>query len=145
MSTELTAQQLQEIANIQPDITFKWVIPENGLECKKNVNGLQDYVVGVHWRYQTQYKDIIVDDYGVEYFEEKADADFIPFESLTFETITGWLDKSKLGMQHSENPIDDIKKRLIIKILNILNPPIIRPELPWIKIEPSVDPTEGQI
>ncbi len=105
------------------DITYNWVIVQ--LDCKPSVDGLQDYVVLCHYRYNGVYQDIFEEIYGTCTFDVKPDnPNFIAYADLTEADVIGWLEGS-LNVEAMQLGID-------AQINSTLNPPIIVLPLPWI-------------
>jgi hypothetical protein len=108
------------------NITYQWVIVQ--LDCKPSLDGLQDYVVTCHWRYNAKYQDVLVDIYGACSFNENPEQDnFIPYEDLQESDVIGWLE-STLDISAMQSSLDT-------QIENVLNPPIVSPPLPWLPKE----------
>lgn len=109
-------------------IEYSYVWDANSLGAVPEIDGMQDYVVVVNWRYRGTVPqpdandDIMVDQYGQQTFQVKPDQpDYVPFNELTQEIVIGWLNLDEEAMQLA------ISKQ----IEAILNPPIIFPPLPW--------------
>lgn len=114
--------------NIVPtdQIIYQWVIVQ--LDCKPSVDGLQDYVVVCHYRYNGTYENIIQDVYGTCSFEiDPEKPNYIPYADLTEDDIIGWLEAS-LDVEAMQNSI-------ATQIENVLNPPIVVLPLPWLPQE----------
>lgn len=103
------------------EVSFYWIIVQ--LDCKPEIDGMQDYVVAVHWRYGIQYQEIKTDTYGVQSFQVNEGSTFIPYEDLTEDIVIGWLEGSL--------NVPAMQESLIKQLEEILNPPIIYPPLPW--------------
>jgi hypothetical protein len=103
------------------DVTYYWIIVQ--LDCKPEIDGMQDYVVAVHWRYGIQQGDIKTDIYGVQQFQVNEGSTFIPYEDLTEDVVIGWLEGSL--------DVPAMQESLAKQLEEIINPPIIYPPLPW--------------
>jgi spore cortex formation protein SpoVR/YcgB (stage V sporulation) len=103
------------------DCKFSWVIVQ--LDCAPSYEGLQDYVVNVHWRYGAQFESYYTDLYGAQSFNEVAGPDFTPYAELTESQVIGWLENSLDMIQ--------IQDQLVKTIENMVNPPIVVLPLPW--------------
>lgn len=103
------------------DCTFAWQIVQ--LDCAPSYEGLQDYVVNVHWRYGAQFESYYTDMYGSQSFSEVAGPDFTPYAELTKSQVIGWLEGS-LDVKQMQN-------QLAITIELMVNPPIVVLPLPW--------------
>jgi hypothetical protein len=107
-------------------VTYQWVIVQ--LDCKPSVDGLQDYVVVCHYRYNGVYQDIFKEVYGTCSFEiDPEKPNYIPYADLTESDIIGWLEAS-LDVNAMQISIDN-------QINDALNPPIIVLPLPWANTE----------
>lgn len=105
------------------DVTYNWVIVQ--LDCKPSVDGLQDYVVLCHYRYNGVYQDILKDLYGTCTFEaDPANPNFIPYADLTEADVIAWLEA---GLN-----VDAMQAGIATQINDVLNPSIIVLPLPWI-------------
>jgi hypothetical protein len=108
--------------NVTPtDCTYTWVIVQ--LDCAPNYEGLQDYVVNVHWRYGAQFESYYTDMYGSQSFSEVAGPNFTPYAELTKLQVIGWLEESM--------DVTQMQNQLAISIENMVNPPIVVLPLPW--------------
>ena len=108
------------------DITYNWVIVQ--LDCKPSVDGLQDYVVLCHYRYNGVYQDIFKEVYGTCTFEIDPDQpNFIPYAELTEAIVIGWLE--------TELNVDSMQASICNQINDTLNPPLIVLPLPWLNTE----------
>lgn len=104
------------------DSTYYWIIVQ--LDCKPELEGMQDYVVAVHWRYGIEQGEYKTDTYGVQSFQVTEGSTFIPYEELTEEIVIGWLTDSL--------DVETMQNNLQIALNDLINPPIIYPPLPWL-------------
>ena len=104
--------------------TYSWVISQ--LEAYPEHEGKQDVVFTVHWRRQATDGLHFADVYGSQGIEFNPDDSFISFSSLTQSEVEGWLEAA-MGAER----IADMDAALDTQIANIINPPVIRPALPW--------------
>ena len=109
------------MAKINQDPSYYWIIVQ--LDCKPELEGMQDYVVAVHWRYGIESGEIKTDIYGVQSFEVAEGSEFIPYNELTEEIVIGWLESLD---------IPTMQTNLAKQLEDIINPPIIYPPLPWL-------------
>lgn len=108
--------------NIKPsDCTFIWQIVQ--LDCAPSYEGLQDYVVNVHWRYGAQFESYFMDIYGSQSFTEVAGPDFTPYADLTKDQVIGWLEGSL--------DVKLMQDQLAQTIEKMVNPQIVVLPLPW--------------
>lgn len=114
---------MSKYKNVKPsDCTFAWQIVQ--LDSAPSYEGLQDYVVNVHWRYGATYETYFTDMYGSQSYSEVVGPDFIPYPDLTESEVIGWLEGS-LDVQMMQD-------QLAKTIENMVNPPIIVLPLPWV-------------
>lgn len=109
------------------DIQYSYIWDANSLGAIPEIDGKQDYVVVVNWRYRGTLPqpnvndDIMVDQYGQQSFQVNPDhGNYVPYNELTPEIVIGWLNLDEQAMQ------DAIAKQIDA----IVNPPIIFPPLP---------------
>ena len=82
---------------------YKWVI--SSLDAKIQENGLENVVETVHYRYQLEDGDHIVDVYGSVGLEAPDANSFVAFESLTQADVESWLE-SKLDVEGLKAGLD---------------------------------------
>jgi hypothetical protein len=117
--------------NVTPEeITFAWVISQ--LDCAPSYEGMQDYVVTVHWRYTASFETYFTDIYGAQSYSEVAGPDFIPYADLTEDVVIGWLESSL--------DVPQMQAGLAQSIEDLVNPPIIVLPLPWAEPEEPAEP-----
>lgn len=117
--------------NVEPsEITYAWVISQ--LDCAPSYEGMQDYVVTVHWRYTASFENYFTDIYGAQSYSEVAGPDFIPYADLTEEIVIGWLEESL--------DVPQMQEGLAQSIEDLVNPPIIVLPLPWANPEEPAEP-----
>ena len=84
-------------------MAYKWVI--SSLDAKIHDNGLENVVETVHYRYQLEDGDYIVDVYGSVGLEAPDANSFVAFESLTQADVESWLE-SKLDVEGLKAGLD---------------------------------------
>lgn len=120
---------MSKYRNVTPsECTYTWQIAQ--LDCAPSYEGLQDYVVNVHWRYGAQFESYYTDMYGSQSFAEVAGPDFIPYADLTKEIVIGWLEGSM--------DVPEMEIQLANTIESLVNPPIIVLPLPWETPNPEI-------
>jgi hypothetical protein len=107
---------------------FKWKI--NEMQSAKSEDGLTDVVKNISWTYSLQEivgnNNWYVEEVG-NYGCGNPDPDnYTPYDELTFEQVTGWLEAG------FDMPV--LQERLITKLDNQKNPPLIYLPLPWQEI-----------
>lgn len=107
-------------------ITYNWVIPQNGLECKTE-GDLSDVVFTIHWRYQgTEIdgdKTYFAEIYSTVSCPNPDPEHFTAFNDLTEPQVIGWL----------TNLLDvpAMQANLATQIAKQKSPTITTPNLPW--------------
>lgn len=105
--------------------TYTWVISQ--LEAYPQHEGHSDVVFTVHWRRQaTDGNGHTGDVYGSQSVTLDPDAPFTPYADLTEAQVIGWLEAA-LGAETLAAQEAALDKQ----IENQINPPVIRPKLPW--------------
>jgi hypothetical protein len=104
---------------------YKWVI--SALECYPEVDGKQDVVFVCHWRRQAADGTHTADIYGSQAVTLDPSATYIPYAELTEADVIGWLEDA-MGAETLEAQ----KTALDKQIEDQINPPVIRPPLPWV-------------
>lgn len=106
--------------------TYNWVISQ--LECYPEHEGHNDVVFTVHWRRQaTGGSGHNADIYGSQAVTLDAEAPFTPYAELTEAQVIGWLEDA-FGpelLAAQEAALDK-------QIADQINPPVVRPPLPWL-------------
>lgn len=103
---------------------YSWDIPQ--LECYREHEGFENVVMTIHWRRKATDGLHIVDVYGTQPVTLDPLSPFTSFDQLTKEQVEGWL-ADAMGAER----VAEIDAGLDKQIDNLVNPPVIRPELPW--------------
>lgn len=104
--------------------TYEWKI--NQLECYPQYEGHNDVVFTVHWRRQATDGTHFADVYGSQSVTLDPDAPFTPYANLTEAQVIGWLEAA-----FGDEQLASQKAALDRQIEDQINPPVIRPKLPW--------------
>lgn len=105
--------------------TYNWVISQ--LECYPQHEGHTDVVFTVHWRRQaTDGNGHTADTYGSQPVTLAPDAPFTPYADLTEAQVIGWLEDA-----FGPETLEAQKAALDKQIEDQINPPVVRPALPW--------------
>ena len=112
---------------------YSWIISQ--LECYPQHEGNQDVVFTIHWRRQATDGTHHADIYDSQGVTLDPDADFTPFADLTEAQVIGWLEAA-LGDEQLAAQIT----ALDAQIEDQINPPIVRPPLPWVSPPMVVPP-----
>ena len=107
------------------DISYDWNF--NPLEVVYNEDVLQNVVHTVHWQYRATHPSASQNAIGTVSLEAPTSASFVPFESLTKETVTFWVE-AKLG----ESVIMDLQTSLSQSLNKIIFPTGGQLAPPWI-------------
>lgn len=104
--------------------SYSWVISQ--LECYPLQDDNEDVVFQIHWRRQATDGTHHADVYGSQSVTLDPDAPFTPYANLTEAQVIGWLEAA-FGAELLEAQ----EKALDKQIEDQINPPVIRPKLPW--------------
>lgn len=110
-----------------PDNTsFSFTV--NNFDVALHSNGLTNVVTRVHWGYTGLYTDISGNPwsqliYGVCDISSPDPSVFTPFESLTLDIVTGWLNQIL--------NISDLQNSIVSLINDRINPPTVTMVTPW--------------
>lgn len=105
--------------------SYNWVISQ--LEAYPEYEGHQEVVMTVHWRRQATDGTHFADVYGSQAVTLDADAPFTPYADLTQADVEGWLEDA-MGAER----VAEMDASLDKQIENQINPPVVRPALPWV-------------
>lgn len=104
---------------------YTWVISQ--LDAYPQHEGHTDVVMTVHWRRQaTDGNGHTGDIYGSQAVTLDAEAPFTPFADLTEAQVISWLEDA-FGPEQLQAQKDALDKQIEDQI----NPPVVRPALPW--------------
>ena len=102
-----------------------WYI--NQLDCVPQDGTLTDFVVFCHWNRNAKEtineKEYTASVYGSQSFSKDDVANFIPYEDLTYDIVSSWLDDSL--------DVEALDLNLDAQIENQVNPPVITLPLPF--------------
>jgi hypothetical protein len=103
---------------------YTWQISQ--LECYPEHDNHTDVVFTVHWRRQATDGTHFADTYGSQSVTLDPDAPFTPYANLTEAQVIGWLEAA-FGAEILAAQVAALDQQ----IANQINPPVIRPPLPW--------------
>jgi hypothetical protein len=103
--------------------TYNWVI--SALDCIPNTPEGADYVVTAHWSCNGTDGTYNGSVYSTCSFPVVQGSSFIPYSSLTEQTVLGWIWANGVDQAATEAAVQQ-------QIENLQNPPVINPPLPWI-------------
>ncbi len=103
---------------------YKWVISQ--LDCYPTQDNKTDVVFVVHWRRQATDGTYNADIYGSQAVTLDPSATYIPYAELTEADVIGWLEDA-MGAE----TLAAQKAALDKQIEDQINPPVVRPALPW--------------
>lgn len=104
--------------------TYKWVIEQ--LQCYPQHDNHTDVVFNICWRRQATDGSHNADIYGAQAVTLDPSATFTPFEQLTEAQVISWLEDA-FGPEQLEAQKASLDKQIADQI----NPPVVRPALPW--------------
>ena len=104
--------------------TYNWIISQ--LEAYPQADNHTDVVMTVHWRRQATDGTHTADIYSSQSVTLDPDAPFTPYANLTEAQVIGWLEDA-FGEEQLASQIAALDQQ----IENQINPPVIRPKLPW--------------
>lgn len=105
-------------------MTYSWLI--SSLECHPSFEKKKNVINKIHWRLNKTENAFTASVYGVQDIEFDSSNTFTPYEKLTPDQILEWL-KSSLG----EEKIKELYKAVDTQLIDMINPKIITPPLPW--------------
>jgi hypothetical protein len=112
------------------NVIYSWDFPK--LEIYYNYQNLQNVVYMIQWIYTASYVDANNKTWqesirGVEDISYDPSEPFIPFENLTKDIVTSWMESElgDQGLQVLQNNLQQI-------ISNAVNPPSVIVDVPWI-------------
>jgi len=104
--------------------TYTWVISQ--LECYPQQDNHTDVVFTIHWRRQATDGTHNADIYGSQSVTLDPDAPFTAYADLTEAQVIGWLEDA-MGKETLAAQVASLDQQIEDQI----NPPVIRPQLPW--------------
>lgn len=104
--------------------TYNWVISQ--LDAYPQHEGHTDVVMTIHWRRQATDGTYSADIYGSQAVTLDAEAPFTPYADLTEAQVIGWLENA-MGAETLAAQVTALDQQ----IENQINPPVVRPPLPW--------------
>lgn len=102
--------------------TYSWNISQ--LECYPEQEGQTNVVSTIHWQCNGTDGTYNASVYATASVTLNPDAPYTPYEDLTQEQILGWIWESGVDKDTTEKAVGQ-------QIENMINPPIVRPPLPW--------------
>lgn len=104
--------------------TYEWKIV--ALDCKPQEEGKTDVVVTAHWTVSATDGTYTSSAYGTQSFTFNPAKSFTPFANLTQDQVVGWV-QAGMGI----DAVTALQESLDNQIANQVNPPIVKPPLPW--------------
>jgi len=102
--------------------TYNWII--SALDCIPNTPEGADYVVTAHWSCNGTDGTYNGSVYSTCSFPVVQGSSFIPYSSLTEQTVLGWIWANGVDQAATEAAVQQ-------QIDNQINPPVVTPPLPW--------------
>lgn len=104
-------------------LTFNWII--SAAERAVSLNGLQDVIKTIHWRYVgIDENGITAETYGATSINDPNPEDFTPYDGVTEADVVGWLE-SILGVIAEEgqsSELEKMKSNIENQIALLINP-----------------------
>lgn len=104
--------------------TYEWNIKQ--LACKPQEEGKSNVVVTADWTVSVTDGTYTSSLYGTQEFSLNTESNFTPFENLTKDQVVGWV-QSAMGI----DDVTALQQKLDTQLEEQINPPIIKPKLPW--------------
>jgi hypothetical protein len=99
------------------EINYSWTIHK--LECAPIENELLNVVKVIHWTYSAEYEDKKTEISNQYPLRPPLPEDYINYDSLTFEIVTGWLENN-LDVGYLKQYLSDQIDKLDIPALFLL-------------------------
>ena len=116
-------------------VSYNWTI--NPLEAYPTASGESDVVFTAHWQFhatetvgETTYTATSIGTEGLTY---EAETPFTPFNELTLEQVSGWVETAM-----GEEKVQAMKDSLATQIANKINPPTVTLQAPWLNTSGSI-------
>jgi hypothetical protein len=97
---------------------YKWTI--QALDCIVSKDGLSNVVETIHWIYSgTSENDTTIDIYGEHQVGDPNPKEFTPYEDLTLELVSQWLESAtdmEELQQNIENQINELENPTYITL-----------------------------
>jgi hypothetical protein len=103
--------------------TITWVI--SALDCIPQTPEGADYVVTAHWSCNGTDGTYNASVYSTCSLPVVESGNFIPYSSLTEQTVLGWIWANGVDQAATEAAVQQ-------QINNQINPPVVTPPLPWV-------------
>ena len=116
-------------------ITYNWTVAQ--MDAYPEYEGNENVVFTVHWRMNGVDGDHTAGVYGSVGLTLDPEAEFTAYEDLTQEQVVGWV-KDALG----EEQVTSYEENVANQIEQLVNPPVVRPPLPWPEPVAEVAPVE---
>jgi hypothetical protein len=104
--------------------TYVWVIKQ--LDCIPSADGQSNVVSNVHWRVNAIDGAHEATVYGTQALTFDAKNAFIAYDSLTKDTVVGWV-QAAMGI----DAVTKLQESLDKQLETLANPPVVTPPLPW--------------
>jgi hypothetical protein len=105
-------------------VTSNWTIAQ--LDCYPEYEGQTDVVFTAHWRLDGTDGEYGAGVYGSVGLTFDPEAPYTAYADLTAEQVIGWV-KDALG----EEQVASYEATVANEIAALVNPPVVRPPLPW--------------
>ena len=102
---------------------IKWVVEQ--LDVKPQEGDLTDVVIVCHWRCNGEQDGQVTSVYSTCSFSQPGDP-FVPYPDLTEQLVLDWCWAAGVDKDATEAAVQT-------QLDNLINPPVISPELPWVQ------------
>jgi hypothetical protein len=111
---------------MENNTTYTWQI--SALDCAVSKDGLNNIVQTIHWRYRgVNENNTTAEVYGAQSVGDPNPDEFTPYEDLTIEIVSQWLE--------SIMDMEEIQQNIENQISKIENPTQVTLYLPPVEIE----------
>lgn len=107
------------------DINYNWAI--NPLEAYPTQAGETDVVFVAHWQLHATTGSYSAISIGTQALTYEAGTSFTPFNELTLEQVSGWVETAM-----GEERVTELKAGLATQIEDQINPPTVTLQSPWL-------------
>ena len=102
--------------------TITWTI--SALNCVPSTPEGANFVVTAHWACNGTDGTYSTSIYSTTSFPVEQEANFVPYDQLTQDTVLGWVWANGVDKDATEAAVDQ-------QLANLANPPVVSPPLPW--------------
>lgn len=98
---------------------YNWIFNSQSFECDNSIDSLTNVVIVIHWQYGNE--EAVVN--GSNAFPLPNEDDFTPFNELSYEQVSGWLQEAN-DMNMLDAAVDnEIAQKIAKANQEVLPPP----------------------